>query len=465
MDPLSSAIPRVLPALDSDFRPASLWERRYRESVARRSTRHPLSIACLRPDGSGSVVRSEVCVSSPKDLAAACLHAERRVKFLLWARGGSRIMVQGPEEVVRRLQSVYALDGARAFDHGFFAQVYDEPVCISACTLGEMPSPTESGVMRGRHLDGCRIGFDLGGSDRKCAAVIDGEVVFSTEVVWDPYFQSDPDYHLAGIEDVLALAAAHLPRVDAIGGSAAGIYVDNAVCVSSLFRGIPRDLFEVRVRPMFLRLREKWDVPFEVANDGDVTALAGSMSSGRNGILGVALGTSLAAGYVTPSGGLTPWLSELAFAPIDYRNDAPADEWSGDHGCGVQYLSQQAVARLAQAAGICFDGEPTAAERLAHVQELLARDDERAARVFEAIGVYLGYAIPHWADFYEFENLLILGRVASGSGGDIIIESARRVLVAEFPDLAGRVSISTLGERDKRHGQAIAAASLPSLHS
>src|SRR4029450_297553 len=79
----------------------------------------------------------------------------------------------------------------------------------------------------GRHLEGYRIGFDLGASDRKCAAVANGQVVFSDEVPWSPSKEADPQYHFDGINDSLRRAAAHLPRVDAIGGSRAGVYVNN----------------------------------------------------------------------------------------------------------------------------------------------------------------------------------------------------------------------------------------------
>jgi hypothetical protein len=71
-------------------------------------------------------------------------------------------------------------------------------------------------------------------------------VVYSEEIVWDPYFQPDPQYHFDGIMDTLKKAAAHLPRVDAIGGSAAGVYVNNRVKVASLFRGVPPDVFNAQ---------------------------------------------------------------------------------------------------------------------------------------------------------------------------------------------------------------------------
>ena len=212
---------------------------------------------------------------------------------------------------------------------------------------------------------------------------------------------------------------------------------------------------------MFLDLAKSYGVPFEVLNDGDVTALAGSMSLGRNAVLGVAMGTSVAAGYVDKAGNLTNWLSELAFVPVDYRPDGPADEWSGDRGCAVQYFSQQAVGRLLPLAGIALPASMRLPEQLEELQKLLLVGDPRAAQVYEAIGIAFGYSIAHLASFYELSCLLIMGRVTSGQGGTIIIEKARMVLRDEFPEL--RIDLVVPDEKDKRHGQAIAAASLPAL--
>jgi predicted NBD/HSP70 family sugar kinase len=288
--------------------------------------------------------------------------------------------------------------------------------------------------------------------------------VFSEEVPWDPYFQKDPAYHIEGINDSLKKAAAHLPRVDAIGGSAAGIYVNNEVRVASLFRGIPPDVFESDIRRLFFTLQARWGgVPFEVANDGEVAALAGSMSLGDNAVLGISMGTSQAGGYVRPGGDITPWLNELAFAPVDYRADAPSDEWSGDSGCGVQYFSQQAVSRLADRAGFGFHAAMPAPERLVAVQEAMVQGDGRAERVYDSVGSYLGYSIGHYADFYNLRHVLVMGRVTSGPGGERILLRAREVLAAEFPAVASRTRVRMPDEKDKRHGQAIAAASLPSI--
>jgi len=100
-------------------------------------------------------------------------------------------------------------------------------------------------------------------------------------------------------------------------------------------------------------------------------------------------------------------------------------------------------------------------EKLKVVQALMAAGDERARRIYQTIGTYLGYGVAHFADFYDLQHVLVLGRVTSGSGGDDIVNGARDVLQAEFPELAARIAFHVPDETDKRHGQAIAAASLP----
>jgi predicted NBD/HSP70 family sugar kinase len=458
--------PHLLPPLDPGFLPASLWNRAYRALVAADRGARPLAVVLERSDGTSSRHDSRVLAADHPAAALNLRYTERLLKFLLWQMGGCRVRVAGAGELTAQLARIYGPAGERAFDHGFMgAQVYGRPFKIEAADFLELPeASTLTGLSIGRHLEGYRIGFDLGGSDRKAAAVIDGRVVYADEIPWDPYFQRDPAYHLEGVHDSLQRAAAHLPRVDAIGGSAAGIYVNNEVRVASLFRGVPADLFEKHVRRMFFTLQQRWgDVPFAVANDGEVTALAGSMALGENAVLGISMGTSQAGGYVTPAGDITPWLNELAFAPIDYRPDAPRDEWSGDGGCGVQYFSQQGVARLAARAGFDFPESKPAPERLADVQQAMIGGDARAARIYDSIGIYLGYAIAHYADFYVLRHVLVLGRVMSGAGGQRILDRAAEVLRADFSELAAQVRLHMPGEKDRRHGQAIAAASLPKL--
>ena len=456
---------KTLPPLDPGFVSAALRTRDYRRLVADDADARPFAIALIQPGGSVFRHEEPVLAADHPEAARTLRHAERLLKFLLWQKGGSRVLVAGAPEVAAYLKKEYSPDGTRAFDHAFIGQkVYREPFVLEAADLNDLPPSGFASLSIGRTLEGCRIGFDLGGSARKAAAVIDGKVVWSEEIPWDPYFQKDPAYHLDGVHDSLRRAAAHLPRVDAIGGSAAGVYVDNEVRVASLFRGVSPDDFEAGIRRMFFTLRERWGgVPFEVVNDGEVTALAASMSLDVNAVLGVSMGTSLAAGYVTPDGTITPWLNELAFAPVDYRDDAPRDEWSGDSGCGVQYFSQQGVGRLAALAGFKFAADMGLPEQLVAVQNALRADDPRARAIYETIGVCFGHALAHYADFYELRHVLILGRVTSGAGGEIILERARAVLDTEFPELSSRLSLHTPDENNKRHGQAVAAASLPKL--
>jgi predicted NBD/HSP70 family sugar kinase len=452
--------PTIAPPLDPGFRPISLGNRQYRAAASAAARKVPLAIALERNEGCLSVFRTEVFDSGAEE--GTRTYVERLVKFLLWQIGGWKITVGGPHEIGDYIRRTYSHSGARAFDVKLMESVYEKPFVVETVDLAKSPRARESSVPLGGHLDGCRIGFDLGASDYKLAAVLNGEAVFTTEIPWDPRNESNPDWHYEKINDGLKLAAKHLPRVDAIGGSSAGIYIDNKVMVASLFRAVPPDLFAQKVKPLFLNLRTEWGVPFEVANDGDVTALAGSMSLQDNGVLGIAMGSSQAAGFLDTQGRITGWLNELAFAPVDYNPCAAVDEWSGDIGCGVQCFSQQAVVRLALAAGIDLpSGHP--AEQLKFVQDLHKQGDPRPPRIFETIGVYLGYALAHYAEMYDFRHLLVLGRVTSGAGGDLIVHKAKEVLRADFPELAKKLSLHLPDEKSKRVGQAVAAASLPEI--
>jgi len=327
----------------------------------------------------------------------------------------------------------------------------------------DFPASREDELALGGHLEGCRIGFDLGASDYKIASVRDGRVVYSAEIPWSPSDQADPAYHSDYIRAGVRRAADHLPRVDAIGGSAAGVYINNQVRIASLFRSIPDALFEDRIKPLFLRIRDEWGVPLEVLNDGEVTALAGMLSLGERAVLGIAMGSSQAAGFLNPEGHIAGWLDELAFAPVDASPAAAVDEWSGDRGVGANYFSQQAVNKLALAAGFTFSESARLPERLKDMQRLVESGNERAVRVFEAVGVYLGYAIPWYEAFYDMRNVLVLGRVMSGRGGELIMMKAGEVLRTEFPETAARVRLHLLDEKSRRVGQAVAAASLPRL--
>ncbi|GIX50133.1 MAG: hypothetical protein KatS3mg132_327 [Limisphaera sp.] len=453
--------PAVVPPLDPEFKPLAVA---YRDlTAAAASCPHPLRVTLALEQPSGTVSRHSLLLFPPDDRRAVANFPllERVVKTLLWTRGGWRLHLDAPEDLVARLRAHYDTSPTGRFDAEIVARrIYDHPLEL---VLTHSPPPERSSPIRiGRHIEGCRIGFDLGGSDRKVAAVVHGEVVFSEETPWDPCRQTDPQYHFEGIMDSLQSAAKRLPRVDAIGGSAAGVYVNNEVRVASLFRSVPPNLFDARVRNLFLEIQQAWgNLPFIVINDGEVAALAGSMILDQTAVLGLAMGTSTAGGWVNADGNLTSWLNELAFVPLDLQPDAPRDEWSGDRGVAASYLSQQAIGRLLEPAGIALPATLSLPEKLEHVQDLMARGDDRAQRIYQTIGTYLGYQLAYLAEFYPARHVLLLGRVTTGPGGQILVAQARHVLQTEFPDRASSLSLHLPDERFKRHGQAIAAASLP----
>ncbi|MCU0489029.1 MAG: ROK family protein [Anaerolineales bacterium] len=453
--------PRLIPPLEAEFRPAVLANRAFRQATAEAGV--PLVLGLVRDDQQLSRFETRVFPEGHPQSIANLAYVERLVKFLLWARGGHTVYVGGPRSIGQELSRIYAPGGARHFDYDFMGrQVYEQEFRILPCAPEDVPPTHEIGKALGRHLEGCRIGFDLGASDRKVSAVIDGQAIYSEEVVWEPRKQSDPEYHYREIRAALESAAAKMPRVDAIGGSSAGIIIDSRPMVASLFRGIPAERFH-EIKQLFLRLRHEFGVPLEVVNDGDVTALAGSMSLEDHGILGIAMGSSEAAGYVDLEGHVLGWLNELAFAPIDYNPGAAVDEWSGDTGCGSMYFSQQCVFRLAPKAGIQIPAELTDADKLKLVQEKLEAGHPGAMDIWKSMGIYLGYGLAHYADFYSLKHVLILGRCTSGCGGQILLDQAQEVLKAEFPELAETLHIQLPDERSRRVGQSIAAASLPML--
>jgi predicted NBD/HSP70 family sugar kinase len=455
----SSLQPAIKAPLDPGFLPAVLFNRNYVQSARASGKAVPLVLGLERE--CGLVSRFETIVNPTAD-AETLLYVERIVKFLLWARGGWKLHVGGPTAIGESIRKTYSARGARKFDCEMMTLAYGEKFEVALTTPGKVAAAKDMQVAAGGHLKGCRIGFDLGASDYKVSAVIDGEAVFTEETPWDPKNQANPEYHYHHLSAALHRAAAHMPRVDAIGGSSAGIIVDNEIRVASLLRAIPKKLFP-QAAAVFKRIQKEWNVPLVVMNDGDVTALAGALSLGEKGMLGVAMGSSEAAGFMDKKGRILGWLNELAFAPVDYNPKAPADEWSGDSGVGALYFSQQAVNKLLPAAKIKLPAEMDLPERLVEVQKLMAKGDDRAAKVYETIGVYLGYTIPHYENFYDYAHMLILGRVTTGAGGDIVLSKARQVLASEFPETAAKIAMHVPDEKSRRIGQAVAAASLPKL--
>ncbi len=448
---------------DKNFEPMILALRDFKARV-KNSEHKTLKICVERNNGYNYVYDLDIFASDEKALKEENYKmAERLIKSVLWVVGGYKIYLFGDDYVYNRISADYSESGARAFDYNFMADVYESKFeVISVTDIDLFPEEKSCSLAIGGHLDGCRIGFDAGGSDRKVSAVIDGKVVYSEEVVWFPKVNSDYKYHYEGIKQAMLTAASKMPRVDAIGVSSAGIYIDNKIMVASLFLKVPKEDFKNHVRTMYTDIAKEIGAPIEVANDGDVTALAGAIDIGDNGILGIAMGTSEAGGYINTSGTLNGWLSELAFVPVDYNEKAMVDEWSGDYGCGVKYFSQDGVIKLAEYSGYKFDENLSPAEKLKVVQKMMADGDERAEKIYEDIGTYLGYSVAYYSEFYDIKHLLLLGRVTSGKGGEIVLERAKEVLASEFPEYKN-IGIEMPDENSRRVGQRIAAASLTDI--
>ena len=445
------------PKLDPEFIPFGVWRSAYLKDAKK-----PIAIAIERDKGHVSV--HHTFIHGTQDMAEADYrYVERYVKFLLWSTGGFRVSICGCSELTKRLQKAYTPEGERHFDFTFVNQLYERDLEILDLPLESCPAANEEAEPMGGNMDGCRIGFDAGGSDRKVSAVVDGECVYSEEVVWYPKLHEDPEYHFNGIVEAMKTAASKMPRVDGIGVSSAGVFVGNAPMVASLFIKVPRSNWD-KVKTIYDRAAaEIGDVPIVVANDGDVSALAGAMGLGVGNIMGIAMGTSEAVGYVDKDQNVLGWINELAFAPVDLNEKAMEDEWSGDIGVGCKYFSQDAVIKLAPAAGIELDESLSPAQKLKVVQGLMEQGDERAASIFETIGAYLAYTVVLYSQLYNIEHMMMMGRVMSGKGGDTILRVCNEILADEYPELAKKCEVMLPDEKTRRVGQSVAAASLPKI--
>ncbi|MBE6774347.1 MAG: ROK family protein [Ruminococcaceae bacterium] len=455
---------KVPAKLDPQFEPLSLVVREMREAT--KENGQDIIIAAVRNDEYTTTYKTRIFPEGTGHDEENFRFVERIAKSLVWVAGAYKLVIAGADGVGNKIKEAYTYEGLRAFDVGHMEKTYERPFEVEVCALKDAPEDRSSAAPLGRHLDGCRIGFDAGGSDRKVSAVIDGKSVYSEEVVWFPKLNSDPEYHYQGILSAMKTAASKMPRVDAIGVSSAGIYVNNRIMAASLFIKVSPEDCEKRVKNMYLDIAKEIgeNIPIEVANDGDVTALAGAMDLNDDSVLGVAMGTSEAGGYIDPDGNITGWLNELAFVPVDYCKDSMVDEWSGDYGCGVKYFSQDGVIKLAPAAGIELDESLSPAEKLKVVQNLMKEGDERAAAIYDTIGAYFGYAIAYYTEFYDIKHVIIMGRVTSGEGGVILLERTQEVLDKEFPELAKKIKLHIPDENSRRVGQSVAAASLPKIN-
>ena len=445
------------PKLDPTYIPFGVWREAYLKDA-----KQPISIAVERDRGRVSVHHTFIH-GTPEMAETDYRYVERYVKFLLWSIGGFKVSVCGCPELAKKLQKAYTPTGERQFDYTFVQQMYEKDLQILDLPLDACPAANEQAEPMGGNMDGCRIGFDAGGSDRKVSAVIDGECVYSEEVIWFPKLNEDPDYHYEHILEAFKTAASKMPRVDAIGVSSAGDYIDNEPRVASLFIKVPRENWD-KVKTIYTRAAAAiGNVPLVVANDGDVSALAGAIGLDAGKLMGLAMGTSEAVGYVDADKNVLGWINELAFAPVDLQAGAMQDEWSTDYGVGCKYFSQDAVIKLCPAAGIELPEELSLAEKLKFVQKLMEADDPRAQAIFETIGAYFAYTMVLYSQFYDLDYMMLMGRVMSGKGGDTILKVCNDILSEEYPALAAKCKVTLPDEKMRRVGQAVAAASLPKI--
>ena len=456
----------IKPILEPEFRPAIIEIRNFNRDVSSCEHKQHLTIAVERDNG--YIYRREFDIFAEDiDDERNTFIAGRFIKCILWVVGGYKIYIHGSRKVFEDIKSFYSPGGLREFDYNFMSTVYEKPFeVVYVEDIKDFQEEKACSLPAGGNLKGNRVGFDAGGSDIKISAVVNGEVIFSEEVVWLPKLNEDINYHYDYIYKVMMMAVEKMGgKCDGIGISTAGVIINNQPMVSSLFIKVPKTDFE-KVKKAYIHACERIakelnkNIPYIVANDGDVTALAGAIDLKDNCVLGIAMGTSEAVGYVNEDGNLTGWLNELAFMPIDFNKEAMVDEWSGDFGVGCKYFSQDAVIKLAPRAGIELDESLTLAEKLKRVQALNEEGHEGANKIFESIGVYLAYTLAYYAEFYKIKHVLLLGRVTSSKGGDTILKIARETLDKEFPEYK-HIQIGMPSERMRRVGQSIAAASLP----
>lgn len=453
--------------LDKDFEPAYIKFKKFQDEVKKSKKHTNVHLAFLKDEG--LVYRFSFLVYDDLNKEEKNkFFLERIIKTILWIIGGYEIYISGPYSLFLFVKNLFEKDGNRYFDKKFMENIYEKEFKVIYCEYENLPLKKSYNLKTSTSCKGRRIGFDAGGTDRKTSCVVDGEVVYSEEVVWNPKEQSDPIYHINEINKALSLGVEKLNGdVDAIGISSAGIYIDNEARVASLFKSIPKDLFDKNIKKIYINAVKKLEdklghsIPLMVANDGDVTAIAGAKDLKDNKVLGIAMGTSEAAGYVDENNCINGWLSELCFVPVDFNKNAPIDEWSNDYGVGSKYFSQDAVIRLAEKINVVFDDKLTLGEKLSYVQMLLENNTPKINLIFKTIGMYLAYSLVYYSLFYDIKHVLILGRVTSKKGGQIILDTCNKILKKKFKNVKFDVSIPS--EYMKRVGQAIAASSLEKI--
>lgn len=480
---LGNTILKIAPPLDPDFTPFILGKQKYIETVKSIPNYDTLTWALPRSDGCGRYSLPVFPPTHYKDIEASIYIAGVCIQEMIWQRSATSLMLHGPPKICKGVKKMFSLGGMYEFEIksmpnvcGQSGKKFEVIICNDPNAL---PKNCDAPQVCGKDATGCRLAFDLGKSDVKTVAVKDNQVLYSKETEWD-VTNPDPDYHFKVVTDALNLAKAELPRVDAIGGSATGtISAENHATWCDIFPNVPPNVYKEKVIDIFIRMAEHVagnpNVPLKVINDGEVTALAAVQKLNKGSIMGISMGSSEGGGYANADGNLLGWINELCYIRIDMNPKAPTDPWSkGSHtGLSHMYLGQRGATKLAAAAGctladelkyphpeMCTIKHENHAKVLKIIQKEMVEDPARVGKIYETVGVYLGFALAQYMEFYDIEHVLILGRLSKGAGGDLMLDTAKKVLTEEFPELK-TPQFHTADDHFKAVGQCIAAAALP----
>merc|ERR1740139_674676 len=404
---------------------------------------------------------------------------------MIWMRGARSLMLSGPKGICESLKAAFATGGTYAFEAETMPKCNGEADTVFAVTIvggpADMPAAKDQPEVCGKDATGCRLAFDLGKSDIKTVFIKDGEVLDSKETEWD-VTNPDPQYHF---DAIVAAMKATIERakakgagdIQAVGGSATGtVSPDNEATWCDIFPNVPPDVYKEKVVDIFKRIAKEvaGDVPLKVINDGEVTALAAVQKCGKGNIMGISMGSSEGGGYANADGNLMGWINELCYMKLDMNPRAPTDPWTkGAHrGMSHMYLGQRGATKNAHKIcdvpenykyphpDMCTIKHEDHAKCLKLIQEAYKATPDKAAELYRTCGVYLGYGLAQYCEFYKIEHVMILGRVSKGDDGDLMLKVATEVLKTEFPELP-EITFHTADDHFKAVGQCIAAAALP----
>jgi len=476
--------PKVPAPLDPNFCPFILAKKNYLKYVG--GSPHVLEFALERAGGLAGRERLPVFADGHPDVDASIHLAGIMIQQVMWERSGFRLLLAGPPKICEALKRDYSPGGKYNFEICVMPKACgtpDVPFEVKICgSAAELPANKDQPVICGKDANGCRLAFDLGKSDIKTVAVKDNVVISTKETEWD-VTNPDPSYHYGLILKAMKETAADLPggKVDAIGGSATGtVGPNNEATWCDIFPCVPPDVYQRDVVPIFQRLAKEFgeNIPLRVINDGEVTALAAILKIKAGNVLGISMGSSEGGGYADADGNLLGWINEMCYMKLDMNPEAPTDPWQPHCGMSHMYLGQRGTTKLAEKGGVDIPDEMKAwhpnMQQMKHephagclkLVQAAMKDPAKKAQcslIYRTVGVYLGYGIAMYCEHYKIDHLMILGRVSTGEGGQLMLDTAKEVLMTEFPQY-GHIQFHTPDEQFKRVGQCIAAAALPPLN-